>query len=64
MKSYTYSQNYDFYLFLIACICFCHKLTVLAINIETVKGPTPPGTGVLKEHTFLAYYDISPLSFP
>ena len=32
--------------------------------METVKGPTPPGTGVLKLHTYFAYYDISPLNFP
>lgn len=45
-------------------ICFFQSFTVFYINIATVNGPTPPGTGVAKEHSDLADARISPQSFP
>lgn len=41
-------QDFIYIWFRLIYICLFHKLTVFDINIETVKGPTPPGTGVLK----------------
>ena len=45
-------------------ICRSHKITVFCINIATVNGPTPPGTGVPNEAYLLAFSQISPQRFP
>jgi hypothetical protein len=37
---------------------------VFYISIATVRGPTPPGTGVANRHFSLDNFDISPQSFP
>ena len=34
--------------------------TVFSINIATVIGPTPPGTGVIQDATSLADFSTSP----
>lgn len=52
-----------FYLCLVF-ICLIHKLTVFYINIATVNGPTPPGTGVPNNAYFLAFSQMSPLNLP
>ena len=45
-------------------ICTFHSLTVFSMSMDTVTGPTPPGTGVENEHTSLADLAMSPTSFP
>lgn len=45
-------------------ICCCQSQTVFDMSIATVRGPTPPGTGVAKAHTFLAYSLMSPHNRP
>ncbi len=44
-------------------ICLFQSLTVFYMSIATVKGPTPPGTGVANWHFSLDDFRMSPQSF-
>lgn len=46
------------------CIDLRQSFTVFYISIATVRGPTPPGTGVASEHFSFASAEISPQRWP